>query len=42
LTLGPRAGQRLMRFGACVGGAENEEPFAAQGITPGFGFSVHA
>jgi hypothetical protein len=42
LTLGPRAGQRLVRFGARVGGEQNEEPFAAQGMTPGFGFSVHA
>jgi hypothetical protein len=42
LTLGPRAGLRLMRFGARVGGDDHVEPFAAQGVTPGYGFSVHA
>ena len=45
LMVGPRAGQRLLRIGAIVGGSEsraNEEPFSAQGMTPGYGFSVHA
>jgi hypothetical protein len=42
LSMGSRAGQRLMRFGAMANGAEDDEPFAAQGVTPGYGFSVHA
>jgi len=44
LTLGPHAGQRVVRFGARASSADNEEqqPSAGQTVVPGFGFSVHA
>jgi hypothetical protein len=46
LTIGPHAGRRVLRLGAIVGGADPEastdEPFTPQGVTPGYGFSVHA
>lgn len=46
LTVGPRAGQRVLRIGAVAGGADpdaaTDEPFTPQGVTPGYGFSVHA
>jgi len=44
LTLGPHAGQRVMRLGARASSADNEEqePSAGQAVVPGYGFSVHA
>jgi hypothetical protein len=44
LTLGPHAGQRVMRIGARASSVDNEEqePSAGQAVVPGFGFSVHA
>jgi len=46
LTLGPHAGQRLLRIGARASSADNDEKepesSSGQAVTPGYGFSVHA
>jgi hypothetical protein len=46
VMVGSRAGERVLRIGVTAArgeeGRDNEEPFAALGVTPGYGFSVHA